>query len=108
MKARLAGHDEIADYLIEHGAKKIELEEKETFESACTAGRRQDALAILHKNPNLMEQLGEQRRNEMVHSAASSGRAAAVRLLAELGFNLNAMVTKRTPMHDAAWRMIWR
>jgi ankyrin repeat protein len=40
----------------------------------------------------------------MVHSAASSGRAAAVRLLAELGFNLNAMVSKRTPMHDAAWR----
>ena len=39
-----------------------------------------------------------------MHSAASSGRIEAVRLVAELGFDLNAMVSKRTPMHDAAWR----
>lgn len=103
-EARLAGHDQIADYLTEHGARQIELEEKERFESACNASRREQALAILQKSPRLLEELGEQRRSEIVHSAASSGRGEAVRFVAELRFDLNAKVSKRTPMHDAAWR----
>ena len=59
---------------------------------------------MLRKNPKLMEQLGEERRSEIVHKTVSSGREEAVRLVAELGFDLNAMILQRTPMHDAAWR----
>jgi ankyrin repeat protein len=58
---------------------------------------------MLQKNPKLMEQLCEERRSEIVHKAVKSGRVEAVRLVAELGFDLNAMILQRTPMHDAAW-----
>lgn len=102
-EARLAGNDEIAEYLLQHGANRVELDEKERFVSACVAGRREEALAMLRKNPKLIEQIGEERRSEVVHKAVKSGRDEAVRLVAELGFDLNAMILKRTPMHDAAW-----
>jgi len=97
------GNDEIAEYLLQHGATRIELDESERFASACVAGRRGEALKMLKENPRLIEQLGELRCNEIVHKAAASGRAGALRLVAKLGFNLNAMVLNRTAMHDAAW-----
>ena len=102
-EARLAGNDEIAEYLLQHGAKRVELDEKERFVSACVAGRREETLAMLRKNPKLMEQIGKERRSEVVHKAVNSEREQAVRLVAELGFDLNAMILQRTPMHDAAW-----
>ena len=102
-EAVLAGNDEIAEYLLQHGARRIELDESERFASACVAGRRGEALAMVKEKPKLIEQLGDQRRSEIVHKAAASGRVEALRLVAELGFDLNAMILKRTPMHDAAW-----
>jgi len=102
-EALLAGNNQIAEYLLKHGAKQVELDEKERFASACVAGQRKEALEMLQKNPKLMEQLCEERRSEIVHKAVKSGRVEAVRLVAELGFDLNAMILQRTPMHDAAW-----
>jgi ankyrin repeat protein len=102
-EAIIAGNDRIAAYLLEHGSRKLELDETERFESACVAGRREEALAILRKTPRLIEELGEQRRTGIVHKAARGGRPEAVRLVAELGFDLNTMTHGRTPLHDAAW-----
>src|SRR5215831_12747682 len=103
-EALLAGNNQIAEYLLEHGAIQVELDENEGFAWACVAGRREEALAMLRTNPKLMEQLCEERRSEIVHKTVNSGREEAVRLVAELGFDLNAMILQRTPMHDAAWR----
>jgi ankyrin repeat protein len=103
-EAVLTGNSELAEYLLQQGAKRIELDETERFASACVGGRREEAFAILKNNPNLVERLAEQRRSEIVHSAAASGRAEALRLVAELGFDLNALILDRTPMHDAVWR----
>jgi len=102
-EAILAGNDEIAAYLLEHGAKRLELDETERFAAACVAGRRGEALAMLKQTPKLIEQLGDESRSDIGHKAAGSGRAEALRLVAELGFDLNAMILNRTPMHDAAW-----
>jgi ankyrin repeat protein len=102
-EAVLDGYDEIAEYLLQHGAKRIELNEADRFTSACVAGRREEALAILNQNPRLIEELGDQHRAGIVHKAVRSDRPHAVRLVAELGFDLNAMILGRTPLHDAAW-----
>jgi ankyrin repeat protein len=101
--AVLMGNDDIAEYLLQHGATRIELDEIERFSSGCVAGRRSEAVELLQNNPRLIEQIGEQRRSEIVHEAAASGRSGALRLVAELGFDLNAIVLSRTAMHDAAW-----
>jgi ankyrin repeat protein len=102
-EAQLAGNGEIAQYLLEHGAKEVSLDVKERFAAACVAGRRDEALAIRENNSQIVDQLGEDRRSEVVHKAVASGRAESVQLVAQLGFDLNAMILKRTPMHDAAW-----
>ena len=39
----------IADYLLQHGAKKIELDPLETFALACIAGRRDEVRRGLRK-----------------------------------------------------------
>lgn len=102
-EAMLAGNNQIAEYLLEHGARQMDLDEKDRFASACAAGRREEAFTMLGKDPKLMEHLSEERRSEIVHKAVRSGREEAVRLVAELGFDLNAMILQRTPLHDAAW-----
>jgi ankyrin repeat protein len=101
-EAVLGGNDEIAEYLLQQGARCIDLNEKERFAAACVAGRRDEAFAILRQNPKLIEEIGEQGRSEIVHKAAGSGRPEALRLAAELRFDLNA-VTVGTAMHNAAW-----
>jgi hypothetical protein len=40
-----AGNDAIAEYLLEHGVKKVELDRNERFALACISGRRAEALA---------------------------------------------------------------
>jgi ankyrin repeat protein len=102
-EAVVAGNREIVEYLLQHGAIRIELDEKQRFASACATGRRDEAYAILMNNTRFIESMSEEERSRIVHNAAASGREGALRLVAELGFNLNAMILKRTPMHDAAW-----
>jgi ankyrin repeat protein len=102
-QAMLAGNFEIAEYLLEHGAKTIQLSEKEQFASACAAARRNQVFTMIEKSPEIIEQLSPQERNEITHKAVGSRRPEAARLVKELGFDLNGMVMNRTPMHDAAW-----
>ena len=71
---------------------------------ACAAGRREEVHALLARDPQLLDRLDGRMRIELVHRAVASGRAEGVRLLAELGFPLDAMNhVDRTPLHDAAW-----
>jgi len=103
-EAILAGNADIAQYLLDHGAEQTTFDPKEQFASACVAGQREEALGMLQSHTDLMHQLGEERRSEIVHKAAASKRSDAVRLIAELGFDLNALVLNRTALHDAAWK----
>jgi ankyrin repeat protein len=101
--ALLCGNQAIAEYLAEHGARGVALPIDQQLGNACTAGDRERALAILAQHPELRDQLGPAVRGELVRRAVEARRPEAVRLMAELGFQLD-QVKRTTPMHDAAWR----
>jgi ankyrin repeat protein len=104
-EALRAGNSAIAQYLLEHGAKKVELDRNERFALACIAGRRAEALALLADDPSMLEKLGHRSRVDLVHRAVEGGRIEGVRLIVELGVDVNGMVPNsgldRSPLHSA-------
>ena len=101
-----AGHDDIATYLLEHGAKRIELDPLETFALACIAGRRQEVQERLARDPTVLDRLGHYRRIELLHRAVDARQFDGIRLIVELGVDINGMVPDtgldRTVLHNAA------
>lgn len=98
--ALLAGHLDLADYLVEHGAKQRELDPISAFIAACSSDNADGAKRLLARDPNLIEKLGPH-RSEMLIQAACANRLASMRLMAELGFDLNER-RRVTAMHEAA------
>lgn len=90
------GNEAIAEYLAACGAVTFPLDELDRFAGACIRGDRDRARALLARDPSLIEQLGE-RGNVLKENAIESDNRDAVRLMAELGFDVNAC-----GMHDAA------
>lgn len=94
------GNLAMAEFLREHGAGKIELSDVDAFSVACINADEETARALLAKDPTLVQQLGQE-RVELLNRAAESNKLDAVRLMAQLGFDLNEL--KRTaPLHLAA------
>jgi ankyrin repeat protein len=100
--ALLYGNHEIGAFLAAHGARTVPLEPKGAFAAACIGGRRAEALELLARNPELRSALGRHGEMELVRRAVEAKRPEGVRLMAELGFALDAPIG-RTPMHEAAW-----
>jgi ankyrin repeat protein len=104
-EALRAGNHAVAEYLLEHGAKKVELDRNETFALACITGRRAEALAQLADDPTMLEKLGHRGRVDLIHRAVDAGRPDGVRLIVELGVDVNGMVPNsgldRSPLHSA-------
>lgn len=98
--ALLHGNKEIAKYLLAHGAKENALSDLDAFAAACLAGDEASARSVLMKNKTLIEQLGE-RRTELLQLAAENDKRDGVRLMKNLGFNLNE-VKRTTALHHAA------
>ncbi|MYA76899.1 MAG: hypothetical protein F4Y17_04770 [Gemmatimonadetes bacterium] len=90
------GNEAIAEYLAACGARTFPLDDRDRFSGACIAGDGNRARALLVRNPLLIEKLGE-RGNALMENAIGSDNRDAVRLMAELGFDLNAC-----GMHEAA------
>jgi ankyrin repeat protein len=99
--ALLGGHAGIAARLLSYGARRIDLSPLDAFAAACAGADRAAAIALLHADASLISQLGP-RQAEMLAAAASGNHLAAMRLMADLGFDLNAM-RHSTPLHEAAW-----
>lgn len=105
-----AGNEEIAAYLLQHGARKIELTPEEKFAAACINGRRHEVLAMLADDPKLLENLGHHQRVELLHRAVEAKRLEGVRLMAEMGFEISGKThhdsvgvnLAATPLHNAA------
>jgi ankyrin repeat protein len=95
-----------AEYLLQHGASKIDLDPLETFALACIAGQRDEVRRRLDADPTLVDRLGHERRIDMLHRAAGLQNEAGVRLVVELGVDINGMVPgtgyDRTVLHNAA------
>ena len=100
------GNKAIADYLVAHGARPVELDVKERFALACIQGSRTGAMALLAEQPDLLEQLGHRGRVDLIHRAARSHGPSCLRLTVELGIDINGVVPNsgldRTVLHDAA------
>jgi ankyrin repeat protein len=100
--ALLSGQREIAELLVRHGARHVELEPLERLASACVAGDAAAVQALLALEPGLLDALERQRRAEILLRAVEARSAPGIRLMAELGFDLSPL-TRNTPLHDAAW-----
>jgi len=83
------GNEVIAEYLAARGANTFPLYDLDRFAGACISGDRNRARTLLDRDPLLVDKLGE-RGNVLMENAIGSDNRDAVRLMAELGFDLNA------------------
>lgn len=95
--ALLGGHTEVAEILAAAGASAV-LDDMDAFTATCM---RADTDAVAAFGPELPAR-ALARSPELINRAAEQRKAAAVRLLAGLGFDVNHR-RRTTPLHDAAW-----
>ncbi|MGE3268463.1 MAG: ankyrin repeat domain-containing protein [Chloroflexota bacterium] len=100
--AILNGNAEIAALLHDAGANPGALDPVQVFLGACLRGDRAEVASILDAEPSLLQAARTHEPHLMVR-AVEIGRAAALRLLVELGFDVNAM-QRASALHEAAWR----
>jgi ankyrin repeat protein len=93
------GHQEIAEYLVEHGASRIavSLSPAHEFAIACNRADADRARELIACNPSLLDVLGD-----LLTEAAEEGRVDSIRLLVELGVDLNGKPGDESPLHCAA------
>ena len=99
--AMLLGQLEIADYLLQHGASKIDLPPLSQFQSACSLADKAGAEELLRQTPGLAKQI-KPIQGELLNSAISSRNKDALQMMIELNFELNDN-SKRLPLAEAAW-----
>ena len=99
-RAVLAGNTEIADVLLAAGAARTTFDPAQELISACLSADRRRAAEILAADPAVARQAIAS-EPAAVLQAAELRRPDAVRLLAELGFDVNA-VQRISALHEAA------
>jgi hypothetical protein len=96
-----SGNAEIAQFLLDSGARQTALTDLETFAAACLGADSDRAHELLRTDSSLVDRLGHH-RTEMLNAAAGGDKRDAVRLMSKLHFNLNE-VSRTAPLHQAAW-----
>ncbi|MDE0190938.1 MAG: ankyrin repeat domain-containing protein [Gammaproteobacteria bacterium] len=100
--AMRAGHPDLARHLAEHGAETAQLDASARLIGACEAGDADTARQLVNDNPGIIERI-QRAEPDLVVDAAASNRLDAVRLMAELGFDLGR-VGDVAPLHQAAFQ----
>ena len=99
--AALHGNDQVARWLLRHGAKD-ELSPLERFVSACSLGDRARAVSLLKEHSNLPNQL-QTEHHLMMHTPAERGDAKVLETMLESGFDPNVKDSNGvTALHRAA------
>ncbi|MEM9811762.1 MAG: ankyrin repeat domain-containing protein [Pseudomonadota bacterium] len=98
--ALLVGHPEIAETLAAAGAVRAPLTGEDAFAAACLNADREAAAEALRREPDLLARVSQA---TLLSDAVSQGRADALELMLELGFDPNAD-GMRLPLHEAAYR----
>src|SRR5215471_11071027 len=99
--AALHGNQEIAAWLLAHGAKD-ELSSLENFVSACARGDQVHAVEMLRANPGLRGEL-QREHHLMMHVPAERGDVAALETMLTCGFDPNVKDNESvTALHRAA------
>ena len=105
-QALLSGHPAIASYLMQHGAARIELGRDDKFALACIAGDHHAVQVMLEEDPPLLDRLGYEGRVALLHRAVEATAPDGVKLLVELGADVNGMIAgsglDRGVLHNAA------
>jgi ankyrin repeat protein len=105
-QAVLNGHPAIAEYLAQHGAARMELGHDDRFALACIAGRRDEVQAMLAEDPGLLDHMGYEGRVALLHRAVEARQLDGVKLLVDLGADVNGMIANtavdRGALHNAA------
>ena len=96
------GNEEMVAALVEAGERRSELTGRTALVAALLAGDRDRVDQIRADEPRLLDQVlaGEP---GLVMRATNVGRADAVPLLVELGFDVDARVDGATPLHWTGW-----
>jgi hypothetical protein len=99
--AAARGHDDIVELLVEHGATRPTLEPVDALVAAALRGDRARAQRLVAADP-LLAAVAREARPALVVQAAANGRADAVRLLVELGWDIDRAGRGDTPS-DEPW-----
>jgi ketosteroid isomerase-like protein len=100
-EAALAGHIDVVSLLVDAGAS-WEHDQVDALIAAAMAGDRQAVDRLLAAEPGLRGRAIE-RHSDLLVRAAEQDNLAAVALLIELGFDVNAR-PRSAPLHEAAMR----
>ena len=100
--AATTGHPDLVDYLVAHGAPPLDLAPADAFVAAVLAADRARLGTLLADHPGLAGEL-RAARPALVTWAAACGSLAAVEILAELGFDVNAKGRTDIPS-DQPWQ----
>ena len=98
--AMIAGHPGLAEFLVAHGAKPLRLDRVDQLASACMAGDAVAARKAVRSNADLPGRV-QARHGDLVAAAAGANRLDAVKLMADLGFDLG-QGSFGSPLHMAA------
>jgi ankyrin repeat protein len=100
--AATTGHADLVDYLVAHGAPPLDLPPAEAFVAAALAADRARLGRLLAADPGLAADM-RAARPALITWAAACGSPAAVEILAELGFDVNAKGRTDVPS-DQPWQ----
>jgi ankyrin repeat protein len=101
--ASAEGHRDIVAQLVAAGAAQPNPSPAEQLVGACLAADRPTVKRLLNEHPGLLDEVRGWQPALMVR-AAELGRPDVVAVVAETGFDPNALADGTTALHDAAWR----
>jgi ankyrin repeat protein len=94
------------EILLQFPARVREKRPDDRFALSCIAKRRDKVQAMLDDDPVLLDRLGNDRRVALLHRAVQARRPEGVKLLVELGTDVNGMIANtdldRGALHNAA------